>query len=736
MSEAPNTRGSKGDHLPSKETIDSGPAASLFGAQSTFTESDEVRMYRELLDAIPVAVYFKDLQARFVGVNAYHADAVGRNRDELIGLSDDDIYAESEAELYRSVDRRVMDDGTEVSGLTEIQSYLNAPAAQFKTPRFPVRNREGDVIGLMGFSQDITGMSTALEELQKSEVRYALATRATRDGIWEYDLETSMVSLSPRCSHLLSMPITSEPVPLDVVSEKFAREDLAMLRQGLFTLFDAPEETFECEVQVNRDGERRWLQVVYTAYSEGGRVSRVIGSAADVTEERARLSQLEFHALHDHLTGLANRRALVRELGAALEALTHPREARRQLSLLCVDLDSFKIINDSLGHQAGDAMLNVVAQRLRKSSNLIEAQCTVGRLGGDEFAIIVEHSDSDAVEAFAERLVKELSQPTLLFGLEVYSSASVGLVHVTDQRDATDVLRDGDIALYRAKSRGKSRVALFDTSMREQAQAALDAQTKIRRAVDKRNFALVYQPIVHAKSRRVAGFEALIRLDGEDGNSILPSRFLDYLEQSDLIIDVGRWVLDRALADLSVWRKSFPELDDLSLAVNVSRRQFADPHLFSVTRELLERHELPPHTLTLEITETAAVSHGVDLFPLANFRAAGGRVAIDDFGTGHSSLFALHEIPVDILKLDRSFTTRVGRQADRVLEATFEFVRALDLDLVAEGVESEQQAEWLERRGATFLQGYAFSKPMRPIDVWDYLNAEYIAFAEAPSQVA
>jgi len=262
---------------------------------------------------------------------------------------------------------------------------------------------------------------------------------------------------------------------------------------------------------------------------------------------------------------------------------------------------------------------------------------------------------------------------------------------------------------------------IFEPGMRQEAKEALDQQTSIRRAVDKGDFVLAYQPVVSGSGSGIGGFEALLRLRGPDGTLVRPALFLDYLERSDLILEIGRWVIEQAVSDLAVWRSQHQDRD-IAVAVNISRRQFADDGLFEFISEVVERNRLPASALVLEITETAVAQEALDTRALQDFRSAGGMVAIDDFGTGQSSLFQLNELPVDIVKLDRSFIARIGPNgADTTLEATFDFLRSLDVRMVAEGVEEDYQSQWLTRRRVDFMQGYYFAKPMPEAQVREYL---------------
>lgn len=702
------------------------PVGSAIGQLPDFGLHEELQMYRDLFERLPLAAYIKDRDARFVDVNPFHAKAIGVERQEMVGRADSDFYPDAEARLYRSADERVMSDGVPLSGLTDTHTGFNGSVVQQKTWKFPVRNRRGDIVGLMGFTSEHSESSGALEELKRSEIRYALATRASRDGIFEFNVEQATVLMSAQASQLLTLPITNEPIPWESVAELLSFQDELRLQRKLTEMFRNPNETVDLQVQIVADDRPRWLQVRFTAFTEMDQITSLIGSIADVTESRERLAQLDFYAHHDSLTSLGNRRALQRKLGSTLAQIQSGEinSEQRRLSLLCLDLDSFKMINDSLGHLAGDAMLHLVSERLQRFAQELSGMCMVARYGGDEFALVIEGMPEAEVELFAHSLTRRLKEPTTIFGLEVYPSASVGVVHVRDQVDATDVLRDADIAMYQAKAKGKARATVFHPGMRDEAQAVLNAQTRIRRAVDNGKFVLVYQPVIHGRTGSVAGFEALIRLQGPNAEMVRPALFLEYLEQSDLILEVGRWVVEQAVQQLAVWRAQYPELGDVTVGVNVSRRQFADDGLFEFIATILRENNVPASALVLEITETAVVHDGVDLEALQRFRNSGGLVAIDDFGTGESSLFALNELPVDILKLDRSFTARIGPNGvDQMLEATFDFVRSLDVVLVAEGVEEPYHAKWLQQRGTHYLQGYHFAKPMTEADVHRYLAA-------------
>jgi diguanylate cyclase (GGDEF)-like protein len=433
--------------------------------------------------------------------------------------------------------------------------------------------------------------------------------------------------------------------------------------------------------------------------------------------------ELTHRATHDPLTDLANR-ALFEQ--ATQEALDDPRATGR-LSLALIDLDDFKAINDRLGHPVGDALLVVVAQRLR---DCVRADDVVARLGGDEFGLLLPGLGGERATDVLERIRDALNRPVSALGHDLLVRASIGLAEAWPQAGPQELLRRADLAMYAAKERGKGRHAVYDAEL-EQHQAA-DAQlgADLRRALDLGEFSLVYQPIVRLPDGAWTGLETLVRWPGAAG----PDVFIPIAERTGLIVPLGDWILRTALHQFSAWIDEYGDGAPQELGVNVSARQLREPGFAGVLREALAESGVRPDRLVVEVTETAVFDGGVALRTLRDIVRTGVKVALDDFGTGHSSLGLLRTVPADILKVDKSFVDNIGGSSEEAVIATamIQITDGLHLQAVAEGVETAEQADTLYRLGYRFAQGYHFARPLPPAEVASRLTAA----AASPGRLA
>lgn len=678
---------------------------SMYGA-----EVDEASLYRELFERLPISVYFKDDQAAFLRANSNLVRGLGFSHPrDIIGKTNEMIFGPIEDSPLTQGDQEVLESGLPVVGMTEVENYPDGSSKVVHASRYPIRSRLGTIVGTMGFSHDVTQSTLVVEALARSEQRYALAAQASRDGIWDYSIRSRTFEISPRMSELLNIAATSEPIPESVVFAQINAVDVSGLRQSADALARGEIESMEELVKVSLNSRDVWLQVVGTALREDGKVVRLIGSAADVTDDRERQAELEYLARHDPLTGLVNRRVLMKEIEASIQTNT-------AATLLALDLDYFKVINDSLGHQAGDEVLCVVAERLAR----VAGKGVLGRLGGDEFAILLTGEDQERAEEIAADMTNAVRQELTISGLDLYTTASIGVVHLSDRHaDANQAFRDADIALYSAKANGKARHEVFEAKLRTAADAELDKQVVVRRAVQKNAFFLMYQPVFNARTRQITGVEALLRLTQEDGTVQTPEAFLPYLEQTELIQEVGEWVIEEAFNELATWKRKNLIEGDFKLGLNVSRKQFHVPGLSDFIIDAAKRHGLEGKEIVLEVTETAvADDHTLISSTLERMRAHGIRIALDDFGTGQSSLAVLHDLPVDIVKIDKSFIDRIGGEnGDPVTEATLWLANSMNLETIAEGVEDENQFRWLVANGCDMIQGYLLGLPMMANEV-------------------
>ena len=453
------------------------------------------------------------------------------------------------------------------------------------------------------------------------------------------------------------------------------------------------------------------------ALRENGRLLRL--SESQLRELERYQEQLRHRASHDDLTELANRTLFEQETRAALAAMG--RADGRTLSLALIDLDDFKGINDRLGHAVGDALLVVVAQRLR---DCVRSDDTVARLGGDEFGLMLDGLSGDAAIDMVDRITGAFARPIRALGHELLVKASIGLAEGWPDATPQELLRRADLAMYAAKERGKGRHAMYDAEL-EQHQAA-DAQlgAELRRALDRGEFSLVYQPIVQLPDGAWTGVEVLVRWNHSERGNVAPDIFIPIAERTGLIVPLGGWILRTALRQASEWTATFGPDAPRSVGVNVSARQLREPGFAADVRAALADTGFDPERLVVEVTETTVFDGGVALDTLQNVVGLGVKVALDDFGTGHSSLGLLRTVPADTLKVDKSFIDGIGRASEEAVIATamIQITNGLHLQAVAEGVETAEQAETLHRLGYRYAQGYHFSRPLTPIQVSGHLE--------------
>ena len=468
------------------------------------------------------------------------------------------------------------------------------------------------------------------------------------------------------------------------------------------------------------DGRLIDVEVSSHALTFDGRPS-VLVAVQDVTQRVALEDELRHQAFHDSLTNLANRALF---FDRASHAIRRIERGRPGVAVLILDLDGFKTVNDSLGHAAGDTLLVAVAARLQTA---LRPPDTAARLGGDEFAILVEDATTpQAAVTVAERVLESLARPFSVAGKELFVHASVGVAWTAgDELDAGALVRNADAAMYRAKAEGKACARLFEPAMHTASLERLELETDLQRAVAAGEFVLQYQPVVSARTARVVSLEALVRWQHPTRGLIEPEDFIPLAEENGLIVDIGRWVLTQACHQARAWQLHHHD-DTLSVAVNLSARQLAESSLVHDVARAVAASGLDPGCLTLEITESVLIADpDVAVARLRQLKAFGVRLAIDDFGTGYSSLSSLQHLPVDALKIDKTFVDGVagGAEATGFVEAIMRLATTMALDTIAEGVERPEQLESLQALGCAQIQGFYFSRPLSPDDVAGFLGA-------------
>jgi diguanylate cyclase (GGDEF)-like protein/PAS domain S-box-containing protein len=584
--------------------------------------------------------------------------------------------------------------------------------------------REGAQDYLIKHSVDATLLSRAIlyaierqhseAALRRSEERYALAVRGSSDGLWDWDLDSGELYFSPRWKAILGLAADHPMTALGAWLERVHPEDAPALRLALQRHLEGETEHLDCEYRAQHaDGSWIWVSSRGVAVQdEAGRPRRMAGSLTDITTRKRYEERLVHDALHDSLTGLPNRTLLLDRIDLALKQAKRCSSAR--FAVLFLDLDRFKTINDSLGHHVGDRLLIQVARRLREP---LRPGDTVARLGGDEFAILLTHirSITNATHV-AQRVLDALCRSFEIDGQEVSPLASIGIaVSSPEYQSPEEMLRDADIAMYRAKETGKARFEIFDEQMRSTALGLLELETELRRAVERGDFVLHYQPIVSLEQRRLVGLEALVRWSHPTKGLIPPNSFIPAAEETGLIVPLGWWTIQEACRQLQAWRETMPEARELSVAVNVSSRLFNQPDMVPRLLRILEETSLPPHLLTVEITEGTLLDHAdAALLKLQALRALGIELHVDDFGTGYSSLSYLQKFEYDTLKIDGSFVRDISESegSDAIVQSIITLGRLLERNVIAEGVETVEQLRRLVELRCPCVQGFWFSEPL------------------------
>ena len=571
-------------------------------------------------------------------------------------------------------------------------------------------------------ARDISELRAAQAQIAESEIRMHALVENASDLLVLIRANGTVVYASPAVERVLG----HESHSLDGVDiiELVHPEDLddtyelaaAVLSH---TSADGPHSESASLRIAHGDGSYRHLEVTAQNLIDNPAVGGIVLNASDVTDRVAAAEQLEVRTYHDDLTGLPNRALLVERMG---DALRRARERRLLVGLLFLDLDRFNVVNESLGHQAGDELLNEVAARIE---GVIRPGDVVARLGGDEFAVVISDMlrRGDAVVA-ARRLRKALTQPIRIGEQTAVITTSIGIAIAEGGEAPDDLLRDADTALHRAKEKGRDLAVVFDDDLRDKAVRRLEVENKLRRAIENDDLVVHYQPVLRADDGKLAGSEALVRIRNEDGSLVMPGAFIDVAEDSGLISKLGHQVLVKAVRQTAEWtRLGIAGQDPLSIAVNVSARQLTDKNYVENLRLELETAGLAPSQLAIELTESALIDgNPTTEASLQQLRDLGIRIGLDDFGTGFSSLAYLKRFPISFLKVDRSFVNGLGTDDDdsAIVRATIALAHGLNLTVVAEGVETQGQLEQLAELKCDHVQGYLFSKPIDP--------SEFVAF--------
>lgn len=556
------------------------------------------------------------------------------------------------------------------------------------------------------------------QALRLSQERLQSILEAIGDVVWSLDPRYSRwFYLNSATEKVFGRPVGEFLDNPHLLQEIVHPEDRLRVELASQTLLGTGSQDLEYRI-VRPDGEIRWVRARTRLLVDGqGNPQRIDGIATEITARKRLQEKLDHDALHDSLTSLVNRSLLMDRIEQAIKrSQRHPEQI---FALLSLDLDHFKDINNSLGHLVGDNFLIAVARRLQDCQR---AGDTIARLGGDEFVVLLEDfRHVDEILQITERIQQALERPIQLEGTEIFVTASIGIAvggshsPATSYQQAAHLLRDADTAMYRAKVSGKGRYEIFNPAMHAQAVQRLQLENDLRRASERQEFLVHYQPIVCLASQRLLGVEALVRWRHPTRGLVSPAEFIPLAEETGLIVAIDRWVLRSACRQLRRWQDRWPELKDLILSVNISGNHFSQPGLIECLDEVLQETSINGNSLKIEVTESAVIENPeAARLILEQLQARNVQVCLDDFGTGYSSLSYLHCFPFNVLKIDRSFVQQLvtGQDNREIIRAIISLGLNLNMSVIAEGIETAEQLTQLQAFNCPYGQGYWFSKPL------------------------
>ena len=674
-------------------------------AENALRESEE--RYRRLVERMREGLAQAGNDGVLQFVNDRFCEMVGYEREELVGMQGDLLLAYSEdISLVREKIRLRM---RHVADQYEVRvRRKDGTIIWLEIGGAPVVDAAGNVVGSIGVHNDVTERRMAEEALRESEARYRLMAENSTDMISRTSNRGILLYASDACRRLLGYE------PSELVGRSFYDfvfdADRDEVRHLSSLIHESGPTTFAYRVE-KKDGSLIWFETTSRSVRDvfTGKIREIVGVSRDVTERKRVEEQIEYQAYHDALTGLPNRRLFRDRLTVAL---AHARRMKHPLAVMFLDLDRFKVVNDTLGHSTGDELLKTVGTRLQSS---LREEDSIARMGGDEFTILLaDLKTTDDSAKIAQKVLDTVAQPLRIDGTELFVTTSIGIALFPSDGDTAEaLLANADHAMYRAKDAGRNSYQMFTPAMNNRALERLSLENDLRHALDRGELVLHYQPQINIASGRVTGVEALLRWNRPGFGLVGPKDFIPIAEETQLIVPIGEWVLREACRQAVEWQSDRPS--GFRMAVNLSPRQFQHSDLPHVIAAALELSGIAPHDLELEITESLAMQNTTrTIATLQRLREMGVQIAIDDFGTGHSSLNYLRSFPIDSVKIDQEFVQEIeGSEADRaIVSAVIGMARGLRLRVTAEGVETESQLAFLREQGCEDVQGFLFGEPV------------------------
>jgi diguanylate cyclase (GGDEF)-like protein/PAS domain S-box-containing protein len=667
--------------------------------------------FRALVEQSIVGIFLIQ-DGKVVYANPKFAEIYGYLQDEFLhgGIPIEELTYDPDVPAVRDLVRREL--AGEAVGVLETYRGKRKDGTQIEVETHGTLTELSGRPAVIGTLLDVSERRRTERALRESEERYALAARGANDGLWDWDLVANRVYLSPRWKAMLGLgegDIGGNP---DEWLGRVHPDDHARVTADIAAHIEGRSAHLETELRIRHaDGTWRTMLVRGAAVRDAsGKATRMAGSQTDITDRKRAEEKLLHDALHDGLTGLPNRALFMDRVGQAMAF--QARRSDYRFAVLMIDVDRFKTVNESLGHAMGDRLLASVAKRVWRC---VRPGDTVARLSGDEFAVLLEdYAVADEPRKVADRMIAEMAPPHDLGGTEVFNSASVGVaVGRPEMSKPEDLLRDADVALYRAKDLGRSRYVVYHPSMRTRAREQLQFETDLRRALGRNELRVVFQPIVSLTTGLPTGCEALIEWQHPSRGRIPPSDFIPMAEETGLILPIGNWVLRESCKQVKAWAGMCETGPTPTVSVNLSARQLLHAELVDQVRAAISDAGIVPGQLRLEVTESVIMENaGPASLLLTQLKALGVHLLIDDFGTGYSSLSYLHNFRFDTLKIDRSFVSRIdtAQKNVEIVRTILSLSRALGMTAVAEGVETEGQVAQLQILKCDSAQGFYFSR--------------------------
>lgn len=678
------------------------------------------QLFKKTFSCLADAIFIVEAQTMvIINCNPAATHIFGYSKEEIIGRNALFLLNKESNPVDKSVNLRELHSYYPSTTYERLLTRKDGESFYAEFSFEPLEDKPFQTRNWVVLLHDISVRKQAEETLRESEERYYLAARGVNDGLWDWNLKKDEVYYSPRWKAMLGYSDQEIASTTDEWINRIHPDDREAVIYALSSHINNKTPHFQSEHRIlHRDGTYRWMLVRGMAVRDAnGNAYRMAGSQTDITARKDAEEQLVHDAFHDLLTGLPNRALFLDRLDRAIEY--HKRYDNFGFAVLFLDLDRFKIINDSLGHAIGDQLLIEISKVLK---TCMRSSDTVARFGGDEFVVLLNDIQEVQLALKVVHHIQEvLSKPFRVGNNRVFTSASIGIV-LSDgcYQSKEDIMRDADIAMYQAKMLGKANYTIFNAEMRKQAITRLSMENDLHHALARGEFILQYQPIVTLKGNKLSGFEALLRWEHPEKGYITPEEFIPIAEETGLIIDIGYWVLREACCQVRKWQEQFAGYQELFVNVNISQKQFTQPDFINLLRKVLKETALDPSSLNLEITENVLMENAESMIDILNkIRDLGVGLHVDDFGTGYSSLSYLQQFPIDTLKIDYSFINRIGTNGDRaeIVKTILVLARELGVDTIAEGIETENQMIQLRELDCHYGQGFYIGKPMHAHNV-------------------